>query len=161
MRNLIYKAIADRVAVAKLGFHYISLWNMNTDQLRQQKAFRMPAMFVEFETIQWTQLSQGGRSAEVRVRLHIVTDTLATPEVGGKYQDKALAHLDFLERVGAAMQGLAGDGFNGFTLVETVTDHDHEQVRRDELCYLTRVNDLSGVKPRTTVSDVTLAGNRG
>jgi hypothetical protein len=118
-------------------------------------------VFVQFEPITWSQLAQGGRSAEVRVRLHIVTETLATPEVGGKYQDKALEHLDFLESVGAAMQSLAGDGFNCFMLVETITDHDHEQIRRDELCYVTRVTDLSGVKPRTTVSGVSLVGGRG
>lgn len=162
MRNQIYKAIADRAAAAKLGFRYISLWNQNTEQLRQQKAFRTPALFVEFELIAWSQLGIGGRSAEVRIRLHVVTDTLATPEIGGKYEDKALAHLDFLERVAAAMQGLAGDGFNRFMLIETVTDHDHEQLRRDELRYLTRIGDLSGIKPRATVSGVALkTGTRG
>ncbi len=56
------------------------------------------------------------------------------------------------------MQGLAGDGFNCFTLVETITDHNHEQIRHDELCYVTRVTDLSGIKPRTIISGVSLVG---
>ena len=146
MRNTIYKAIADRAAAARLGIAHVSLWNRNTDRLRESKAFRMPALFVEFAPIAWSQLSRGGRTAEVRVKIHVVTETLATPEMGGRYQDKALEHLDFLERVGAAMQGLSGDGFNHFVLIETATDHDHEQIRCDELTFITRAVDLSSVR---------------
>ncbi len=158
MRKAIYKAIADRLNAAELGIGYISLWNQNTEQLRQQKAFRLPAVFIAFDPIVWSQRGQGARAADVRVRLHVVTETLATPEVGGKYQDKALEHLDFLEKVAAAMQGLAGDGFNCLMLTETITDHDHEQLRRDELCYITGATDTAGVKPRTTISGIALAG---
>ena len=56
----------------------------------------------------------------------------------------------------AAIQGLCGDGFNCFMLVESVTDHDHERVQHDEECYVTRVNDTSAVKPRTVAVGVTL-----
>ncbi len=150
MRKAIYKAIYDRLTAAKLGIQFFSLWNQNTEQIRQQKAFRLPAVFVEFEPILWEQRTQGCRGATARVRLHIVTGTLATPEAGGKYQDKALEHLDFLEGVEAAVQGLAGDGFNCFMLAETITDNDHEQIRRDELCYVTGITDTSGVKSRGT-----------
>ena len=113
MRKAIYKAVAERLKTAKIGIQYISLWNRNTEQLTKQKAFRMPAVFVEFEPIDWSQLSQGARSADIRVRLHVITETLASPEEGGRYQDRALEHLDLLERVSAAMQGLCGDGFKG------------------------------------------------
>ena len=130
MRKAIYKAVAERLKTAKIGIQYISLWNRNTEQLTKQKAFRMPAVFVEFEPIDWSQLSQGARSADIRVRLHVITETLASPEEGGRYQDRALEHLDLLERVSAAVQGLCGDGFNCFMLVESVTDHDHERVPR-------------------------------
>lgn len=156
MRKAIYKAVAERLKTAKVGIQFTSLWNRNTEQLTKQKAFKMPAVFVEFEPIDWGQLAQGARSADMRVRLHIITETLATPEAGGRYQDKALGHLDLLERVSAAMQGLCGDGFNCFMLVESVTDHDHERVRHDEECYVTRINDASAVKPRAVAVGVTL-----
>lgn len=156
MRKAIYKAVAARLKTAKVGIQFTSLWNRNTEQLTKQKAFRMPAVFVEFEPIDWSQLSQGARSADIRVRLHVITETLASPEEGGRYQDRALEHLDLLERVSAAIQGLCGDGFNCFMLVESVTDHDHERVQHDEECYVTRVNDTSAVKPRTVAVGVTL-----
>jgi len=160
MRKAIYKAVAERLKTAKIGIQYISLWNRNTEQLTKQKAFRMPAVFVEFEPIDWSQLSQGARSADIRVRLHVITETLATPEEGGRYQDRALEHLDLLERVSAAVAGLCGDGFNCFMLVESVTDHDHERVQHDEECYVTRATDTSAVKPRTVAVGVVLTQNR-
>ena len=101
MRKAIYKAVADRLKNQKVGVKFVSLWNRNTEQLSKQKAFRLPAVFVEFEPIEWSQLSRGARAADIRVRLHVVTETLASPEEGGKYQDRALEHLDLIERIDA------------------------------------------------------------
>lgn len=143
MRKIIYKAIVDRIKAAVPGVMYFSLWNNNTTYLTAQKGFRTPAVFVEFETIQWGQLQNRTRSADVHVRLHIVTSSLATPEDGGKYQDKALAHLSLIENISAAVQGLRGDHFNTFMLVESVTDHNHEQIMEHEECYVTRVTDTT------------------
>lgn len=148
MRKKIYKAIAERLRAADLGIKYISLWNRNTEQLSAQVAFEMPAVFVEFEPIQWGQMQAGARSADLRVRLHIVTSTLGTPEDGGQYQDLALEHLDLIESISAAIQGLCGDGFNCFMLVESLTDHDYMQVSDNEECYVTRITDTSAQKPR-------------
>ncbi|MEG1842399.1 MAG: hypothetical protein RR221_06760 [Alistipes sp.] len=156
MRKTIYKAITDRLKGTKLNIKHISLWNRNTEQLAKQKGFRLPAVFVEFEQIQWSQLQTRARSADLRVRLHIITGTLASPEDGGRYQDQALEHLDLIESISGAMQGLCGNGFNCFMLSESVTDHDHDRVRHDEECYVTRVNDTSAVKPRTVAIGVRL-----
>ena len=156
MRKAIYKAVSQRLKEAKLGIQYISLWNRNTEQLTKQKAFRLPAVFVEFEPIEWSQLGKGARSADLRVRLHIVTETLGTPENGGKYQDKALEHLELIESISGTIQGLAGDGFNCFMLVESVTDHDHERIEDNEECYITRLTDTSGQKPQAVAVGVQL-----
>lgn len=156
MRKRIYHAIAERLREAVADVRYISLWNRDTDQLTKQKAFRTPAVFVEFEPVTWSQYAQGVRSAELRVRLHIVTETLATPEHGGRYQDKALAHLELIERIGAALQGLSGEGFNGFMLVESVTDHNHGQIEDNEECYVTRITDHAGRKTQAVALGVQL-----
>lgn len=156
MRKTIYKAITTRLNGANLDIKHISLWNRNTEQLATQKGFRLPAVFVEFEPIQWSQLQSRARSADLRIRLHIVTETLATPEDGSSYQDQALEHLDLIESISGVMQGLCGDGFNGLMLVESVTDHDHERIEQNEECYITRVTDTSAVKPRAVAVGVRL-----
>lgn len=156
MRKTVYKAIAARLKGAKLDIAHVSLWNRNTEQLTKQKGFRMPAVFVEFEPIQWTQLQSRARSADLRVRLHIITGTLASPEDGGKYQDKALEHLDLIESISEAIIGLCGEGFNAFMLVESLTDHEHGQIEDNEEVYITRITDTSAVKPRAVAVGVQL-----
>ena len=156
MRKQIYQAIAERLQAMVPGVKYISLWNRNTEQLTKQKAFRMPAVFVEFEPVTWSQYTQGVRSADLRVRLHVVTETLATPEHGGRYQDKALAHLGLIESISAAVQGLSGEGFNSFMLVESVTDHNHAQIEDNEECYITRITDNSARKPQAVAVGVSV-----
>jgi hypothetical protein len=160
MRKAIYNALAARIEAAGIGIQRVDLWNQNIGQLPKQAAFRMPAVFVEFEPFEWSQLARGARSAEVRVRLHVLTKTLATPEKGGKYHDKALERLDLLERLCAAVQGFSGEGFNRFMLVESVTDHDHNEVRHDEECFVTRVTDTPAFKPGTITTGVELKNPR-
>jgi hypothetical protein len=146
MRKTIYLAIAERLRAAGVGILHTSLWNRNTEQLASGTAFRTPAVFVEFEPIEWGQLSMGARDADLRVRLHVVTRAVATPEDGGMYQLQALEHLDLAERINAAVQGFAGEGFNTFTLVGTVPDHEHDQLLHEELVYTTHVVDNSATK---------------
>ena len=152
MRKKIYLAIIERLKGANIGIERISLWNNNVAFLEKERAFKLPAVFIQFEPIRWGQLQQGVRSADVRIRLHIVTDTLATPEDGSKYQEQALEHLDLIENVGVVMQGFCGDGFNGFMLVESVPDHDHAEVLHNEEVFITRVTDSSAKRPAAVIS---------
>lgn len=147
MRKLIYQAICNRIIAANLGIGFISLWNNNIEALTKQKTFRLPAVFVEFEPIVWSQLSQRVRTADIGICLHIVTDSLATPEAGGVYQDQALAHLDLIERVSAAITGMPGAGFNALMLTESITDHNHETIQHHEERYTTHVSNNSAAKP--------------
>lgn len=161
MRKVVYKAITDRIKSTVPEVRFISLWNQNTEQLEKQRAFRFPAVFVEFEAIQWSQLTRGARAADLRVRLHIVTETLAGPEDGGKYQDRALEHFDLIERIDAAMQGLSGKGFNSFMLVESITDHNHARVEVNQECFVTHLTDTSAVSAPTIVTGINPAVKRG
>lgn len=156
MRKAIYKAVADRLKNTSVGVKSVSMWNSSVVQLSLQNVFPLPAVFVEFEPIEWSQLSRGARSADVRVRLHVVTETPASPEEG-KCQEQILAHLGLIERIDAEVQGLSGEGFNGFVLVESVTAHDHERLQHDQECFVTHATDTSAVKPQAVAVGVTLA----
>jgi hypothetical protein len=152
MRKTIYLAIVERLKAAKLGILHFGLWNNDIERLTSLKAFRTPAVLVEFEPVEWRQRSMGARDANVRIRLHVMSKTLATPEDGGKYQAQALAHIDRAEGVNAAIQGLNGDNFNGFALVGIIPDHAHETVIHEELIYTTNVVDTSAAKQYRSVS---------
>jgi hypothetical protein len=146
MRKAIYLALSERLKASGLGILRISLWNNDLERITANTAFRTPAVFIEFEPIEWRQRSLGARDADVRVHLHIITRTSATPEKGGKYQTQALAHLDLADRINAVVQGFSGDGFNTFTLVGTIPDHEHDQLIHEDLIYATHVVDTSAMK---------------
>ncbi len=148
MRKKIYLAIAQRLKNSGLDIPHISLWNndLGPERLGGLKAFRTPAVFVEFDPIVWKQLSMGARDSDFRLRLHIVTSTPATPETSSKYQEQALAHLDLADRVNAVIQGFAGEGFGSMVLTGTVPDHSHDKLIHEELHYLTHVVDDSAAR---------------
>lgn len=143
MRERIYLAIIERLKAHKVGIKHFSLWNNNLTYLTKAKGFNPPALFIEFEPIYWKQLQNRSREAPLRVRLHIITKCLGTPEDGSKYQKKALEHLSLIDRVNKALTGFSGDYFNSFMLVESITDHDHEEILHNEEIFTTHVRDVS------------------
>lgn len=76
MRRELYDKIAS--ALAKVGdgaVKHIDLWNRNVEFIEQETAWERPAVFIEFEPVQWKSIVPGVEyRAEARVRLHIVTD---------------------------------------------------------------------------------------
>lgn len=155
MRKIIYNAIFEKLTNARLGIQHISLWNNNIEQLSAQNDFSRPAVFIEFKPILWSQLGAGVRSADLQVKLHIVTEAYPS-EAGETHPDKALEHLNFVENVSKVIQGLSGENFNCFTLIESLTDHKHHQLSDDQECYVTRLTDTSTHKLQTTVMDLEL-----
>lgn len=154
MRKALYLAIIERLKTAELGIQHISLWNGNIDELSKEQGYCFPAIFIEFEQIQWQQEQQRVRTAQVRIRLHVVTNTCGSPADGSRYQQQGLEHLDLLESIDAAMQGLSGDGFGSFLLVESIPDTDHQSILHNEECFVTQVRDNSAAVPRAQLTSV-------
>ncbi len=146
MRKKIYLDIIHRLKAARLGIEYFSLWNNDLYSLEKRGVFATPAVFVEFGTIEWSQLQNRARGADLQVRLHIVTKSYATAEDGNPYQDLSLEHLELIEKIDATLQGFQGEGFNHFMLTESVPDHDHTELLHHEECFITHITDFSAQK---------------
>ena len=109
-------------------------------------------MFVEFETIEWRQEQRGARRGDVAVRLHIITDTVTYNGSKDNRQEVALAYLDLIDRINAAMQGLRGENFAGFMLTTSATNHDHAELMESVERYITSAQDITAVKQVNTIS---------
>ena len=113
----------------------LDLWNAQVDQLTQQQPFLTPAVFVEFQPIIWSKLGRGTQRAEVQIRMHIVSATLAT--VSSQYKDQALYRLRLTKAIQAAFTGLTGpmdsDGlmFGSFVHIQSETDYNHGEICED------------------------------
>ena len=152
MRLQIYKAICERITSQLPDIKHIDLWNNDIASLSGGAVWPRPAIFVEFETIEWRQQQNRVRMADIAVRLHIVTDAVPYNGNSDPKQDSALAFFDLLNKVNSAMQGLRGENFAGFMLTTSATNHDHAELIESVERYISRVQDTSAIPPITPLN---------
>ncbi len=145
MRKQIYQAICERLKEQTPEVAHIDLWNNNIAMLSGGAVWPCPAVFVEFETIEWRQQQQGARRGDVAVRLHIITNYIATNGSEDKRQEASLAYFDLIDRINAAMQGLRGENFAGFMLTTSATNHDHAELIESVERYITSAQDITAM----------------
>lgn len=146
MRKEIYNAIKERLTslcVNAIGEYYVApadmdtdlcnpvvkhigLWNRNVEFIEQETAWERPAVFIEFEPILWRSIVPGVEyRAEARVRLHIVTDWASSES---DETNSAISMLDLPDHIHDVLAGLEGKAFTDFTLEESHTNHNHEDI---------------------------------
>lgn len=103
---------------------HIDLWNRNVEFIDQDTPWERPAVFIEFEPIQWHDIVPAIEyRAEARVRLHIVTDWATNQDTSGTGID-----LDLPDKIHEMIAGIEGETFKDFQLAESHTNHDHEEI---------------------------------
>ena len=127
---------------------HFDLWNENIAQLTKQRPFPTPAVFFEFEPVRWSYAGQRVREADVVLRLHVITTTVATAEAGNRYRDKALERFDIIDALTQALLGFSyDDGIRQagtMRAYESATDHDHGEVCEDIESWVTHCRDAAG-----------------
>ena len=119
MRKDLFNAIKTKLASDVPEVKHIDLWNHNVEFIEQEDMWERPAVFVEFGKIEWTPFQGGSQRGRGIVTIHLVTDWTE----GG--HDAA---FDLSHRVYKALDGLSGESFNGLSLMETNTNHNHEEI---------------------------------
>lgn len=105
---------------------HIDLWNRNVEFIEQETAWERPAVFIEIEPIHWASIVPGVEyRAEVRVRLHIVTDWTSAVADGSDGSGK---YFELPDKLHDVLAGIEGENFKDFTLEESLTNHDHEDI---------------------------------
>ncbi|MEY8688034.1 hypothetical protein AB9N12_18580, partial [Bacteroides sp. AN502(2024)] len=116
----------------------------------------LPAVFVEFEPIEWRQQNNGARRGDVAVRLHLVTRAIGTHGVADPKMSDALEFLDLIDRINSAMQGLRGGNFSGFQLTTSATNHDHAELMESVERYITSAQDITATPKNVQINSVKL-----
>jgi hypothetical protein len=130
MRTELYKALCKKLkSIGDGEIKHIDLWNRNVEFIDQEEAWERPAVFIEICPITWEQTSGGKlqRGSGI-MKLHIVTDWQGSAADGSPYQEESLAVFDYSEKIQRAIDGLTGEQFHSLHLVETHTNHDHEEM---------------------------------
>ena len=119
MRKELFNAIKAKLASDVPEVKHINLWNHNVEFIDQEDVWARPAVFVEFGKIEWSPFQGGCQRGKGIITIHLVTDWAD----GG--HDAA---FDLCHKVHTALDGLSGEDFNGMALVETLTNHNHEEI---------------------------------
>lgn len=128
MRKNITLDIIGRLRERVPEIAYYDLWNDQIATLAGGAVFARPALFVEFETIEWRQMQHGSRRGDVRLRLHVVTDAVSANGACDKRFEASLAHFDLLRRVCGALHGMHGEGYAGMMHTTSATNHSHAEL---------------------------------
>lgn len=97
--------------------------------IEQEENWERPAVFVEFQPIQWNAILPGAEyRAEPLVSLHVVTDWQESSAVGSAFMDESFSVFDLLEVIHLQLACKRGKTFLEFDLVESRTSHNHEEI---------------------------------
>lgn len=130
MRKELYNRIKTMLLDEEngLGIKHVDLWNHNVEFIEQETVWDRPAVFIEFCPIRWEAHQRGvSYRAEALVKLHIVTDWVERLDTQGG-DSEGLDDLDLSEAIHGVIGCMDGEKFSGFDIVETTTNHNHEDI---------------------------------
>ena len=108
---------------------HIDLWNHNVEFIEQEESWSCPAVFVEFTPIKWSEIVPGLEyRAEPFVKLHIVTEWKGSSVDGSELSEEALTVFELPEIIHSALSLMGGSKYLTFDLVESQTNHNHEDI---------------------------------
>ena len=134
MKIEMYEAVIKALSSIQEVKH-IDLWNRNVEFVEEDEAFPMPAVFVEFGDILWSQSSGSSSVRHYRgkgtVILHVVTEWHGSSSSANVERSEVLRHYDLCETIHPAIEGLSGEGFQDLQLQSSMTGHDHEEIQEN------------------------------
>lgn len=159
MRKQLYLDIKNRLMTIKTSngeplFRHFDLWNRQVDFLEQETPFATPAVFVEFDTMQWRTIGQHTQECDLTVRLHIVTEWFSGTDHLSPIESMALDFLDLSDLVVAHMQSFCTQYTNSWMRTASVTNHDHERYVDSVEQYTCLLRDTSAVPSVTEVKGI-------
>jgi len=137
---------------AKSAIRTFDVWNNNIRYIADELPFALPAVFLQFQPIQWEQRSKGVRAADVGLTLHIITANRAPSSNKVGHETQALAFFDLLDAINANLYGLKSDFFRNLVSTSSATDHDHDELIDSQETYTVQLTDKSAVKVLPTVT---------
>ena len=130
MRKELYNKLCQQLKTVGDGaIKHIDLWNQNVQYIEQEENWARPAVFVEFCPVTWNVIARGVEyRADPLIKLHIVTDWEGSAAEGSEFKEEALNVFDLSDMIHKAVCCMKGDTFTRFDLVESDTNHNHEDI---------------------------------
>lgn len=135
MEDIIYKAIETELLSQKSQDYLtakglktvktVALFNNQYRYEKEEKAYSLPAVFVEFSTALFTPQGRNAEDVQDRVRIHIEQKNFATSYHNSHNQDKALEVLKTINTIHQIIASIAISGVGRPYRVGRELDTDH------------------------------------
>jgi hypothetical protein len=156
MRKFIYQSITDKLSGLKdtdnrSVIRHSGIWNsksVSAGEEEPEQTFDMPAVFVEFQPIQWVYQGSGILKATVTVALHIITGNAPVPD-SQPAGDSEAGFFDLPTLICRHLHGHAKTAekfrHDAFISTQSITDHEAGTFRNDVEMFTCRALDASAV----------------
>lgn len=140
MRADIYKALVEKLkeyadAEGNQVFKHFDLWNEQVEFVEDETPFDTPAVFIEFQTINWTDTMQHVQRGKLPVRLHVVTEWKGATNDGSRYQDQSLERLEMVDGLAKHLfnwrHDMGGVNIQQMQRTTSYTNHNHGELVED------------------------------
>lgn len=120
----LYLELAELLTAKIPAVNWIDLWNNQVDFLEDEHPFPSPALFLSFRFINTEDKGKLVQDIRLQVDVYTFYETFADTYKGSYNQQSALAFLDILNNVYAALHGTNGTNYStmrriGFNAVDT------------------------------------------
>lgn len=146
MRKEIFMAIVAQIRKMVPDIKYIDLWNEHLTEIQTASVWPTPSVFIEFEQYEVRQMANHTRTADISVRLHIITRTMTYNGSEDKRMSDALDYFDLIDDINLAMSSLSGSNFTTFMLTASATNHNHSELIESIERHTCRATDISAIR---------------
>lgn len=141
-------------------FKHFDLWNKQVQFIEQETPFQTPAVFIEFDTINWNQMGMRQQNADVTVRLHVVTKWYGKTADNSPIELNALKYLDLPDLINHKLMNYSPSSGNTFMRFQSIINHDHEKYLDSIEVYKCNVQDTSARNQYSQVSVTPVVNNQ-
>lgn len=143
MRAL-YEDIRERLENEITGLH-VRLWNnqIELSNSGEQIPFGLPAVFIDFPTIEWVDLGKGTQQGNLIIRFYVCYESFHTAE-----NEEDLDLFTLRQQVYLALQGFIATGAGALQRVSEQTDPRHTNIYVWVMDYSTSYQDKVAEFPR-------------
>lgn len=162
MTTEIFEALSDKLAGIS-GVEHVDIWDnqIQNEYEGRETPYPVPAVFIDFESTDWNEGSQGPQTGMLSINLHIAQQTLADPYAGSDNRSEATALMNFPNTIHAAIARYSGATFSPLIRKRTVRDKSIVSMVVYIVTYQCLVTDNSGAQAVPTITGVAVSATPG
>lgn len=104
----LYKEIGQKIIDTLPEVKHVDLWHEQINYLTEELPFSTPAVFIEFNTLDATDIGEKVQHLTTQVDLHIFYETFSDTYMSAGMQEDALSYLELISKLNALFHGHSG-----------------------------------------------------